>query len=164
MAVPDVVAPQTGQVDVAVGEVGGRGHGGEDARVLLADGSLDVVARLPAEGRPQRGGHAPRLLEAAGRAQRDELRRPLLAEHLAEDALRGVVVVDEEDQIAEADEHVGALSRAGEGVRAPVDVTDDMDPHDGHRSTRAIPDLALGRQETTHARSPARAGRAAGRP
>lgn len=52
-----------------------------------------------------------------------------------------VGVVHEEEQVAEADERVGPVARAGERVGLAVDVADDVDSHD-EMITAALPSTA----------------------
>ncbi|GLW10529.1 hypothetical protein Misp01_56570 [Microtetraspora sp. NBRC 13810] len=42
------------------------------------------------------------------------------------------MVVDEEDEVAEADQGVRPVSRAAEGIRPAVHVAHDMNPHARH--------------------------------
>jgi hypothetical protein len=91
--------------------------------------AFDVLARVAVERRPQARGHGPGLVEPLGRAQRDELGGPLGAEQGGEDALRVVVVVDEKDQVTQADQRVRAVARPGQRVDPAMDIADDMDPH-----------------------------------
>ena len=56
------------------------------------------------------------------------------AEQLGEDPLGVVVVVDEQQQVAEADQDVGPVARLGQRVGAAVHIADDVDPHAGHRN------------------------------
>ena len=49
-----------------------------------------------------------------------------------EDALAVVVVVDEKNQISEADERVGAVPGPGQRVGPAMHITDYMDPHAGN--------------------------------
>ncbi len=53
----------------------------------------------------------------------------LLPEQVREDAAPGRVVVEEQDQVAEAHEHVRAGGRARQLGHRAVDVTDDVDSH-----------------------------------
>ncbi|MFC6676279.1 hypothetical protein ACFQE7_09840 [Nonomuraea ferruginea] len=137
VAGPEVVAAQAGHVHVAVGQVGRRGHGGEQLGVLGAHVALDVVAGVAVEARPQLGRHRPGLVEALGGAQGDELPGPFGAEQIGEDALAVVVVVDEQDEITETDQRVGAVSRGRQCVGPAVYVTDHMDPHAGNPTSYA---------------------------
>ncbi|MGH3409072.1 MAG: hypothetical protein ACRDRJ_42220 [Streptosporangiaceae bacterium] len=51
------------------------------------------------------------------------------AEQVREDALAVVGVVDEQQQVAQADQRVGVVPGPGQRVGPAVDVTDYVDPH-----------------------------------
>ena len=56
--------------------------------------------------------------------------RRLGPEQVGEDALAVVGVVEEQEQVAQADQRVGAVGRAGQRIRAAVDVAHHVDSHD----------------------------------
>ena len=57
------------------------------------------------------------------------LARRLGAEQVGEDALAVVGVVEEQEQVAQADQRVGTVGRAGQRIRAAVYVAHHVDSH-----------------------------------
>src|SRR5260370_81969 len=72
---------------------------------------------------------APGLVDLLRGAQLDVFTRRLLAEQVGEDALAVVGVVEEQEQVAQADQRVGAVARAGQRIRAAVYVAHHVDSH-----------------------------------
>lgn len=105
-----VLRPQGRHVDIAVGRVRRFRERGEHLGVLLAHRLLDRRGPVGADARPQPGTERARLLEATGGAQLDDAVGVLHAEEVREDAARVVGVVEEEDQVTEADQSVGAVA------------------------------------------------------
>ena len=152
-------------VDVAVREVRGRRHGREQLGVLAVARPARCAARLAVRATPT----APGRTRAASSkrfwpSQRDEAVGVLLAEQVGEDALRVVVVVDEQHQVAEADERVRAVPGARQRVRAAMDVAHHMDPHglDPATRTRIADGERPGRSSPSRS-TPGRATRGPGR-
>lgn len=129
---PGVLGPEPRHVDVAEGGVGRGGEGGEEVGVLAADRGLDDLlpagaarVQLGPEPAAQRAG----LVEAAGGAQCDQGVGVGGAEEVGEDAARVVRVVEEEDQVAEADQGVGPVPGRRQVPTVAMDVTDHMHAH-----------------------------------
>jgi hypothetical protein len=76
---------------------------------------------------PQPGPELPGLREAAGGAQLDEAAGVLRAEQVGEDAARVVRVVEEEEEVPQADQGVGAVTGPGQVTGVAVHIADDMD-------------------------------------
>ncbi|GAA3067082.1 hypothetical protein GCM10020000_59190 [Streptomyces olivoverticillatus] len=124
----------------------GGGEGGEELGVLLADRRLD--GRLAVDAVPQQPPQLAGLLEAARGAQRDDTVGVLDAEELGEDAARVVGVVEEEHQVAQAHQGVGAVARPGQSFGVAVYVADHVDSHTDHPRASVLafgrpPDLRL---------------------
>jgi hypothetical protein len=124
-----VLAPQLGDVHVAVGQVGGLGQRGEQLRVLAGGGIPDVLGGIAAELPPEPGGQGPRLVEPFRRPQRDELPRRVGAEQVREDSLPVIGVVHEQQQIPEAQQRVRARRRMAQRAGRPVYVAHHVNPH-----------------------------------
>ena len=129
LARPHVVVPEPGQVHVPVGQVRRHGHGREQLGVLPGDRCLDVLPRVAAQPGPQLARHLARLIKAPGRAELHQAPGFLRPEQVGEDSLTVIGVVDEEEQISQADKGVGALPGRAQGVRPAVNVTYHVHPH-----------------------------------
>jgi hypothetical protein len=79
--------------------------------------------------REQPGRQFPGLVESPGGAQFDVDLGRLGAEQVGEDAFPVVGVVEEQQQVAQADQRVGSASRAGQRVRPPVHVAHYVNSH-----------------------------------
>ena len=88
-----------------------------------------MPGRVTVQLGPQLTGHPPGLVEPLEVAQLDEPAGLLGAEQVGEDALPVIGVVDEQQQITQADQRVRA-TRAGQRVRAAMHITDHVDPHE----------------------------------
>ena len=105
-----------------------------------------MPGRVTVQLGPQLPGHPPGFVEPLGIPQLDEAASLVRAEQVGEDALPVVRVVDEQQQITQADEGVRA-TRAGQRIRAAMHIADHVNPH-GHTVARpARP--ALGRSAYT---------------
>ena len=69
-------------------------------------------------------------METLPRSEVDEASRPFGTEEVREDPLRNVRIVEEQDQVAKADERVGAVTCSCQCRHIPVNITDDMQTHD----------------------------------
>ena len=74
-------------------------------------------------------GHLPRLVEPAGRPQLDQPPGLLGAEQAGKDPLAVVGVVDEQQQVAEADQRVGAVAGRAQRIGPAMNVAYHVDPH-----------------------------------
>jgi hypothetical protein len=122
-----VLPPQRRHVDVAVGRVRRCRERREHLGVLLAHRLLDRRRPVHADPAPQPGAEFPGLLEAPGGAEFDEAVGVLDAEQVGEDAAGVVGVVEEEDQVAETDQGVGAVAGSGQVTGVAVHVADHVD-------------------------------------
>jgi len=130
LAWPQVRVPHARNIDVAVCQVGRRRQGREQLRVLPRRRSLDVQGAIAAQRGPQPRRHRAGLVESLLGTQRDVLPRRLRAEEFGENALPVIGVVDEQQQIAEADQRVCAVGCGGQRVGPAVHVADHVNPHD----------------------------------
>ena len=78
---------------------------------------------------PQPRAELAGLLEAAGGAQLHDAVGVLDAEQVGEDAAGVVGVVEEEHEVAEADQGVGAVAGPGQVPAVAVHVADHVDAH-----------------------------------
>ena len=124
-----MIGPQPRDVDVAVGQVGRRRHRREQLGVLRGHGRVDGGAWLAGERRPEPGRELARRVELLRGPQRDELPRRFGAEQVGEYPARMVRVVEEKQQVAEADQRVSAVAGAAERVGPAVHIADHVDPH-----------------------------------
>lgn len=120
----EVVRPQRRQVDIAVRQVGRLGHRAEQLGVLRPDRVFEYRAGIPVERAPQLLAEDARLVEPPGRPQGDQPLGVVRAEQRGEDPAARVLVVQEQHQVAEADQHVGAVTGPGERLDTAVDVAD----------------------------------------
>src|ERR1700722_20176503 len=125
----DVPLPHPGDVDVAVGQVGGFGEGTEQLGVLPGHRGLEQAGPALPPGREQAERELPGLVELLLGAQLDVLARRLGPEQVGEDALPMVGVVEEQQQVAQADQRVGTVGRAGQRIRAAVYIAHHVDSH-----------------------------------
>jgi hypothetical protein len=128
-AVAQVLGVEMRQVDVAVGEVGGGRERREQLRVLTADRRLHDGGAVALEAGPEPARPFPGLVEPHLGAQLNPPADGVGAEQAAHDPAAVVVVVDEQDQVAQADKRVGARRGGRERVRPSVHVAHHMDPH-----------------------------------
>src|SRR5262249_11702705 len=128
MADAHVIGPHPRYVDVSVGQEGRRGHRIEKLSVLRGDRLIDL-GRWVAYRCPQLARHLPRRVELLRGAQADELSRVLWAEQVSEDSLGMVGVVEEKQEIAEADQRVGTITGSPQRVASAVYVADHMKAH-----------------------------------
>src|SRR4029077_5893118 len=98
-------------------------------------GVLPLHRRLEEAGPALRPGREkakrvlPGLVEPLGGAQPDVRGRRLRPEQVGEDTLAVVGVVEEQEQVTQADQGVRAVARAGQRVRAAVYVAHHVDSH-----------------------------------
>src|SRR5262249_49762420 len=71
----------------------------------------------------------PGLVELPRRAQLDVLPGRLGPEQVGEDALAMVVVVEEQQQVTQADQRVGTVGRAGQRICPGVHIAHYVDSH-----------------------------------
>src|SRR6266487_3843749 len=141
LARPQVRLPQAGYVDVAVGQVRRRRHDREQLRVLPRRRRLDMAGRFAVQPGPEPCGHRPGRIESLRRPQVNELARRRRTEQVGEYPPPVVGVVNEQQQIAQAEQRVRAVGRDGQCIGPAVHVADHMNPHEhsvGSR-VRAIP-------------------------
>ena len=72
--------------------------------------------------RPRRSAELTSVLEPPGRSRLDVGPGVILPEKLGVDPLRRIVVIEEQDEIPEAHEEIGAICGQFEGVVGPMDV------------------------------------------
>jgi hypothetical protein len=125
------VLEQLDAVDVAVGQVGPLREGSEDRLVLRPHVGADPGPDLALAAGDRGAQHPAGLLEAGGVAQLDEARDGLLAVELDRDPLH-VAVVEQVDQVAADQEHVGVSGLPAQFLSGAVDVGDDLDTNPRH--------------------------------
>ena len=98
-----------------------------------------IVVRSPSPGRtsPTSSSRTAARKSAPQGAQRDEGDRGVGAEQFGKDAGAGVGVVQEEHEVTEAHQHVGAVAGPGERLDAAVHVAHHVDPHGAEPKVRA---------------------------
>ena len=129
---PQIIRPQRGQIDVSVRQVGRHGQRREELGVLAARGGLDMIPPITAQLLPQSRRHRPGFVEALGRPQPDEFPRGLRSEQLGKDALARFGVIDEQQQVTQAEKGICTVGRAAESPGVPVHIADYVDPHAQH--------------------------------
>ena len=133
VALAQEVRPQGRDIDISVGEQRGRGHRGEQLGVLGGHHALEHCPSLrriddPAPG-PGGGAELAGILEAPGRAGGNVGPGVIGPEEIGVDSPLRVVVIKEEDEVAEADEQVGPVGGASQFGGSAMHIADDMDPH-----------------------------------
>src|SRR6266496_1535454 len=132
--VPDPRAQQVAEllreVGVAVGQVRLLGEGGEHRLVLGAAGRPHELASLRLAAGDAVAQHLARLVEPARGAQLRKAPRRLRPVDVRHDPLQRAVV-DEVEQVAADEQHVGAGGLGAEPLRGAVDVGNDLDADGG---------------------------------
>jgi hypothetical protein len=88
-----------------------------------------VGARVAVKAGPQLRRHRSGLVEPLRRAQRDELLGRLGTEQIGKDALRVVRVVNEQQQVTQADQRVSAVPRCGQRIGPAMHIADHVHSH-----------------------------------
>jgi len=143
LALTNVLVPQPRNVDVAVRHVRGSRHRREQRCVLPADRCIEDLASAALDPAPQQVAVIASGVVATGGAELDKRAGVLLAEDVSEDAAAVVGVVDEEHEVPEAHERIGAVPGTGECLGGTVDVADHVKPHRaslGRRYQRPVGD------------------------
>src|ERR1700730_5900019 len=85
--------------------------------------------RVTVEPGPELCRHLPGLVEPLRGAQGDELPGRVRAEQVSKDASPVIGVVDEQQQVSEADQGVRAVGRAPERIGPAMNIADYVHPH-----------------------------------
>ena len=156
----EVAGPHGRDVDVAVGQVGGLGQRGEQVSVLGHGGGVDRPPdRAFRQARRQPRGQLPGLVEPLGQPQGQVPLVLLRAEQVGEDAAPVVGVVQEQQQVPQADERVRPAGRGRQRVEPAMDVAHQVNPHaptlsPGRGVKAGRPDVALIRRHRAGLRLP----------